>query len=107
MRTFQLFFVFIFLFSLSLKAQNTDKKPSSKEPISYKLTFININQYQLKEMVPFCMEVFESAPINKAEEPLTLYFNSNVKVTDEILKDELLKNNVTHRFNLKIIKDEQ
>lgn len=87
---------------MNLTAQNT-----SNDPINYKLTFIDIDQYQLKEMIPICMELFDVFPEHREESIYVLYFDSNNVVTEQELKAKLLENNITQKFILNTINDEK
>lgn len=102
MKNLKLLFAFLLLSTLSLNAQNT-----TNEPTTYKVTFIDIDQFQLKEMVPICMELFEVSPEHREESIYALYFDSNNEVTEQELKAKLLEHNITHKFTLNILGDEK
>ena len=102
MKNLKLLFAFLLLSTLSLNAQNT-----TNEPTTYKVTFIDIDQYQLKEMIPICMELFDVFPEHREESIYVLYFDSNNVVTEQELKAKLLENNITHKFTLNTTSDEK
>src|SRR5690554_2864836 len=102
MKNLKLLFVFLLFCNMHLTAQNTNN-----DPINYKLTFIDIDQYQLKEMIPICMELFDVFPEHREESIYVLYFDSNNVVTEQELKAKLLENNITHKFTLNTTSDEK
>ena len=102
MKMIKILFVSLGLLAFSnSQAQDTQVN----EAIHYKVHFLDIDQFQLKEMVPICSELFQASAGSKGDVAQTLYFESNVVVTEEMLKEKLLENNYTFRFNLIVLND--
>lgn len=101
MKKVKLLLAFLMLSVLSINAQT-----NTNEPTYYKVTFLDIDQFQLKEMVPVCGEIFDAIASNKGE-PDVLYFNSTVQITKEILRKKLDDKSVNYQFKLEIIEDEK
>lgn len=100
MKKLQLLFVALLLAVSSAFAQT-----EGNEPTYYKVTFLEIDQFQLKEMVPVCSEIFNALAENKGE-PDVLYFRSNETFTQESLQEIFTEKKVSYNFELKIILDE-
>lgn len=101
MKTIKLLFAFLLISIVGIQAQTTNG-----EPTYYKITFLEIDQFQLKEMVPVCSEIFDTPAENKGE-PNVLYFNSTKDINENQLKEKLVEKNINHIFELKIISNDK
>lgn len=78
---------------------------SSENSIThYKITFPEIDQFQLKTLVPTCENIFQSKVINKGDAQI-LYFNSPIKVSENKIKTALKENNFDYKFILEVVDD--
>lgn len=104
MKNIKIMFVFVALLAFS-NSQAQDTQKSSNSEIHYKVIFPDIDQFQLKEMVPICSELFQAPAGSKGGPVQALYFETTVEVTAEMLKAKLLENNYTFKFNLIVLND--
>lgn len=87
----------------NLYAQNTPKTTNNQ--FQYKVILQDIDQYQLKKLLPICNDVFQSNGNIKGDEIHIIYFESSVDVTSDLLKKELLDNNYTFNFTLLVMNE--
>lgn len=97
MKKIKLIFGFLLFSMFTTHAQST-----VNENNNYKITFLEIDQFQLKELVPVCTVIFDAPAGNKGE-PDVLYFNSSLDITKDKLKQELAKKNITYDFKIEVI----
>lgn len=103
MKKIKLLLVFLFVTVLSI---NVSAQADENAPTYYKITFLDIDEFQLKEMVPVCTDIFQANAENKGE-PNVLYFDSELEISEELLKEKLEEKNIDYKFNLKEANDER
>lgn len=101
MKTIKLLFAFLLISIVGIQAQTT-----SGEPTYYKITFLEINEFQLKETIPACEELFGTYAQSK-ENVDVLYFDSERTITKEELRKKLDEHNINFEFKLTIANDER
>ena len=82
-----------------------DIQETTNNKAHYKVIFPDIDQYQLKKILPICNNLFQSNGNIKGDEIHIIYFTSAVNITSEMLEKELLDNNYTFKFTLLILND--
>ncbi|MFA5574613.1 MAG: hypothetical protein WC994_06105 [Brumimicrobium sp.] len=102
MSKFKNIFVAVIILTLSISAFGQESQGKNY----YKVIFPEIDQFQLKEVLPACMDIFNSIGENKAE-PNILYFRTDKEVTAEFLRKELDKKGFDFKVELKLIEDER